>query len=325
MFKKIVIALLLLIVGGYAWLWFLNTNVYPVEYGVSFNHDYATSLGLDWKKTYQAILTELKPKYIRVGVEWSDTEPQPEVFDFTISDYLLDEAHKNQTKVLLAVGQKIPRWPECYFPAWYAKSTNKDAAVMNFVSTTVNRYKNHPALEMWQVENEPYIPFDFGHCVDFNQDLVAEEIALVKKNDPDHRVMVTDSGELSTWRRSIKAGDVFGTTLYRVVIGPFGWYVNYDWVPASFYRVKTALFGKSLAEMYVVELQAEPWFSSAGLHNTSLEEVEKSMSVERLQKHIELVTHIGTPRAYLWGAEWWYFMKEKNNDARYWEVVKKIF
>lgn len=325
MIRNILISVVVIIVLAYAGLWFLNTKEYPVEYGISFNQNYAASLGLDWKKTYTDILTELKPKYIRLGVEWSEVEPEPGKFDFSNVDFMMNEAAKNNTKVLLAVGQKVPRWPECYFPAWFETAEKKNEVVLQYVTKTVEHYKNHQALELWQVENEPYIPFDFGVCHNFNPELVSQEITLVKNLDSNHKVLVTDSGELSTWRKAMSAGDLFGTTLYRTVSGPMGWYFTYDWVPASFYRVKAMFFSRPIAEMFVAELQAEPWYSGTGPLNTPVAESEKTMNPERLQKHFDLVKHIGMPRAYLWGAEWWYYMKEKNGDARYWEMAKKNF
>ncbi len=325
MIKNFFLVTIGLLAIAYAGLWYLNTRVYPIEYGISFSHPYATSLGLDWKKTYLAIVNELQPKYLRIGVEWNEVEPEPGKFNFANIDFMLAEAAKNKTKVVLAVGQKVPRWPECYFPAWFANSENKEAAIFNYLTTTVERYKNHPALELWQVENEPYIPFDFGVCHDFNPQLVAQEIELVRKLDSQHKILVTDSGELSTWRKAMNAGDLFGTTLYRTVSGPMGWYFNYDWVPASFYYVKAKLFNRPLTEMFVAELQAEPWFAGTGPLNTPASESEKTMNPERLQKHFDLVKHTGMSRAYVWGAEWWYLMKEKNNDARYWDVAEKNF
>ncbi len=322
MIRNILLAILLVIALGYGALWVLNRHEYPVEYGVSFSKSYATELGLDWKKTYTAILTDLKPKFVRVNVQWNEVEAEPGKFDFSTTDFLLNEAQKNNVKVLLAIGQKVPRWPECYFPAWFDAAENKDEAVLKYLTTTVEHYKKHPALEFWQVENEPYIPFDFGVCHNFNPNLVSKEIATVRGLDPDHKILVTDSGELSTWRRAMRAGDLFGTTLYRTVAGPMGWHFNYDWVPASFYRVKGMVFRRPFSEMFVAELQAEPWFAGSGPLDTPAEESEKTMNPARLQKHLDLVKHIGMPRTYLWGAEWWYFMKEVKGDARYWDTVK---
>ncbi len=323
MFKKILIGFGSLIVAIYGGLWLLNLQTFPVAYGISFSKNYASSLGLDWKKTYLDILTDLKPKYVRLGVEWNAVEPEPGKFNFTETDFLLAEAQKHEVKVLLVIGQKIPRWPECYFPNWFEKTAKKDEAILNYLTKVVERYKNNPALEIWQVENEPYISFDFGVCGSFNPDLVAQEIALVKKIDPNHKILVTDSGELSTWRKSIWASDLFGSTMYRTVVSPDGLLFYYDWLPASFYRIKLWFFNRPVSEFFVAELQAEPWFHKAGPLNTNSIESEKTMNPIRLQKHFDLVKHIGMPRAYLWGAEWWYFMKEKNGDARYWDLAKQ--
>ena len=116
MVKNFFLVTIGLLVIAYAGLWYFNTRVYPIEYGISFSHPYASSLGLDWKKTYLAIVTELEPKYLRIGVEWNEVEPEPGKFNFANIDFMLAETAKNKTKVVLVVGQKVPRWPECYFP-----------------------------------------------------------------------------------------------------------------------------------------------------------------------------------------------------------------
>lgn len=323
MIKNILLVIVLVIVGGYALLWFLSIKIYPVEWGISFNHDHATSLGLDWKKTYIEMLTDLKPKYIRIAAMWSDVESTQGKFNFENVDFILDEAAKRGVKVALVVGQKTPRWPECHVPGWYKTVSVKEKFLYQYVQKVVERYREHPALEIWQVENEPFIQFAFGDCAAFDESLVAEEIRLVRSLDSSHKIMVTDSGELSTWRKAIKAGDLFGTTIYRVVRAPGGFYFYYDWLPAGFYRFKALLYGRNMGDVYVAELQAEPWFTDSNPSDTPIDEQEKSMNPERLQKHLNYVTHIGVPRAYLWGVEWWAFMKEKKNDARYWELVKK--
>lgn len=326
MFKRIILIVILIAVGFYCLLWLFSFKKYPVEWGISFNQDHATSLGLDWKKNYQELLTDLKPKYVRVAAMWSDVEWQRGNFDWSKVDFMLSEAAKNNTKVTLVIGVKAPRWPECHVPDWYTKltdQTERQAALTTYLSAVVQRYHAHPALELWQVENEPYIKFVFGECQGYEAQNVAAEIALVKKLDPDHSVLVTDSGELSTWREAIRAGDIFGTTMYRVVQTPNGHFFYYDWVPAGFYHFKAWLLGKNMNEVFVAELQAEPWFTNSTPLTASAEEQLKSMNPERLQNHLDYAQRVGSPRVYLWGVEWWYFMKEKKQDTQYWDIVKK--
>ena len=236
------------------------------------------------------------------------------------------QAAKRGTKVVLVVGQKAPRWPECHVPDWAHELDEIEYKkfVKTYITNIVERYRNHQALEVWQVENGPYIKFKFGDCENFDEDLVKEEIALVKSLDKKHKIVITDSGELSTWFRASKAGDIFGTTVYRIVMTPGGKYWNYDWLPAGFYKLKAKLFGPSYEDFWVSELQAEPWFTNSDPTNTPVEDQEKSMNPERLQKHIDYVQHMGVSRAYLWGVEWWYWIKEAKQDDRYWEIVKDV-
>lgn len=311
----------------YIFLWFKSRKTYPLEFGISFNHQYASYLGFDWKKMYLEMLDELKPKYIRVAAMWSEVESQKGKFDFSAVDFMMTEAEKRGVGVMLVVGQKAPRWPECHVPSeWLDKESKGKHAdyLLEYVKTTVERYKNHPALELWQVENEPFINFKFGDCRNYDESLVDDEIKLVRSLDPAHKIIVTDSGELSFWYRAAKAGDLFGTTMYRVVRSPGGRIINYDWLPAYFYRLKARLVGRDPKEVYIAELQAEPWFGAAtGISTAPIATQEETMNPDRLKKHFDYARRTGFPRAYLWGVEWWYYMKEKNNDGRYWEMVKE--
>jgi hypothetical protein len=312
-----------IVVVCYILLWFLSIKKYWVDYGMSFSEEYAVSLGLDPQEVFTAMLTDFQPKYIRLAANWKDVEPQKGVFAYERLDSFMNQAAQKNVKVVLVIGQKAPRWPECHVPKWYdPNGPNARMELLSYVATTVVRYKDHPALDVWQVENEPFIRFAFGECEGYREDAIYEEIDVVRQFDPDRKILITDSGELGLWYPANKTGDLFGTTLYRIVRTPGGRIVTYDWVPAAFYRLKARLLGIDMKNFWVAELQAEPWFAGGDPHNTSIEEQEETMNPDRLAKHLEYVASIGVDRAYLWGVEWWYFMKVKNNDPRYWEYVQ---
>jgi len=42
-----------------------------------------------------------------------------------------------------------------------------------------------------------------------------------------------------------------------------------------------------------------------------------------LKKNIEFAKKTGLKEFYLWGGEWWYWMKEKQGRPELWEEVKK--
>ncbi len=323
--KRMVLVLVpLVLISVYALMWVFSVKKYPVEYGISFSSTHAEYLGLDWRQTYRAMLDELHPKYLRIAAAWNSVEKERESFDFTDVDWQMDEAAKRGTKVTLVVGQKAPRWPECHVPDWHTVTgdpAQKD--LFNYVSVIVERYKNHPALERWQVENEPFIGFTFGDCAGYDRTVVDDEIKLVRTLDSGHPVVLTDSGELGRWVKASRGGDFFGTTLYRVVRTPGGHVIKYDFMPAAFYRWKAHVLGISMDRFFVAELQAEPWFMSGDPMSTPIEEQEETMNPDRLVKHLDYTERIGVSRAYLWGVEWWYFMKEKMGDVRYWDIIQK--
>lgn len=322
----VVSVVVLVLLSLYGIFWLVSGKTYDVEYGVSFNKQHAESLDLDWQRVYLAMLNELKPKYIRISATWKETEGAKGRYDFDGIDWQMIQAAKKGVGVTLVVGQKAPRWPECHVPDWANDLQDKEyrRAVKDYMKKVVERYRNHPALELWQVENEPFIKFRFGECDRFAEDLVVEEIELVRSLDQNHKIMVTDSGELSTWIKASKAGDIFGTTVYRIVRTPSGRYWKYDWLPPGFYNLKARLFGRKYKGFFVSELQAEPWFTDSHPNNTPVEEQEKSMNPDRLKKHVEYVQHMGVSRTYLWGIEWWYWMREVKNDDRYWEMIKGV-
>ncbi|OGH83383.1 MAG: hypothetical protein A2373_00220 [Candidatus Magasanikbacteria bacterium RIFOXYB1_FULL_40_15] len=321
---KYIIIFFTIILLFYVSLWVASRKTYPIKFGISFNHNHAESMGLDWREVYTDMLEELKPEYIRIAAMWSEVEREKGVYDFEKVDWMMQKAQENNAKVVLVVGQKAPRWPECHVPGWINDDGETGARehLFGYIEQTVNRYKDNSALEFWQVENEPFIKFRFGECSKYREDYVVEEIQFVRDRDANHPIILTDSGELSSWRKAIKYADYFGTTLYRVVRQPDGGIFDYDWMPPAVYRFKAMLWGQEIDKMFVSELQAEPWFVSSNAADTPIEIQEQTMNPTRLREHMDYVEKIGVPRAYLWGVEWWYWVKEARGDSRYWNMVK---
>ncbi len=324
---RFILKVLAVILAIYGIFWLFSFKTYPVSYGVGFDIEYAKYLGLDWKKAYQSMLNDLRPSYIRISAPWNMIEPSKDTFNFADLDYEMSEAAKKNVKVILVVGQKVPHWPECHYPGWVKDDLSFDRKdkLLRYMEATVKRYKNNPALEFWQVENEPYISFnfDFPDCKIFDVNAVAEEIALVKKLDPSHKIIITDSGELSDWYPAAKRGDIFGTTLYRVVRSPNNWVFPYDWLPSSFYKLKAIILGVKYDKFFIAELQAEPWFIK-GATEDDLSLIPQTFSLNRFKSNINYAKHLGASRAYLWGAEWWYYMKVKHNDSSYWDYAREV-
>lgn len=309
----------LFIVLGIVLIWLVadristaQTSGRSVIYGVSFQPDYADYLTGDYQKVFTTILDDWGFRHLRLSARWSELENVKGQWDFARLDWMMDQAAKRNAKVVLAIGQKTPRWPECHAPEWTKDLSNDEyfSVLEKYINTVVNRYKNHAALEIWQVENEPFLPFG-ERCRRLSTKKFKEEVSWVRTGDAGHKILIADSGELSTWMRTARAGDYFGTTLYQMVWNPYIGYWSYDWLPASFYRLKLWLNGRSDGDAFVVELQAEPWLPDNAIENVSLKEQNKSMDLARLQKNLAYARRLGFSRDYLWGAEWWYWLKEK--------------
>ena len=283
-----------------------------LEYGVTFSQKFSTELlGNDWRKNYLAILDDLKIKDLRLAAYWDLIEPVEDEFNFQDLDWQIAEAEKRGAKIILAIGLKVPRWPECHIPKWLKSQNLKpetyNAKLLNYIEKVVTRYKLHDSVWAWQVENEPYFPF--GDCKVVPPAILNAEIKQVKLLD-NRPIVLTDAGELGfAWPYLAAKSDIFGTTLYRYVNNRFFGDIKYSLIPAAYFRLKAGwakLWGK---EIIISELQAEPWGNN-------------QMNQEIFKEITSYAERSGFPKAYLWGAEWWYFMKEKQNKPEMWEAAR---
>lgn len=295
-----------------------------IVYGVTFSKKFAKQMNLDWQAAYLAVLDDLKVKYIRIPTYWDDIQPEKNIYNFNDIDWQINEAAKRDARVILVLGRRQPRWPECHDPAWVKGLGREELRpiILDNVKRTVERYKNNTAIEIWQVENEPFLDF-FGECTKMTKQEVKEEVDLVRSLD-NRKIMLTDSGELSTWFPLIKMADLFGTTLYRVTWNEYIGYWRYYIIFPSFYRVKSFLWSKPQEAMYIAELQAEPWFPHDP-PNTPLDQQFKTMNAQALAENAEFANKTNFYRAYFWGVEWWYWLKTIKNDNSVWEAARVYF
>ncbi|MDI6777726.1 MAG: cellulase family glycosylhydrolase [Patescibacteria group bacterium] len=326
--RKIYILLLVALVAGFFWLVRKPTglveNSDDIKWGVAFSKMFATEMGLDWREVYLATIDDLKVERMRLPIYWQDVEPEPGKYSFDDYDWMIEEAKKRNVELILVIGRKLPRWPECHAPFWADKlpEQEKQEKILAVMRKEVERYKDIPNLYLWQVDNEPFLPF--GKCTTTDKGFLDEGIGIVRRIDPNHKIMVTDSGELSIWVRAAKRADIFGTTMYRIIYkDPIG-YFKYP-LPPKFFWLKANIVhlfypGKPIV---VSELQAEPWGPKL-IYDLTLEEQKKSMSLAQFRENIEYAKRVGFPENYLWGAEWWYWLKTKHNHPEIWEAAKEV-
>lgn len=296
-----------------------------ITLGITFSTRYASDLGLDWKETYVALLDDIGVRHVRLPVYWDLAEPREGEYHFEDLDWQIEETALRGGKIILSVGQRVPRWPECHIPGWVSDDADqREAALQRFLREVIRRYRDTEAITVWQVENEPFLVF-FGQCPPFRREMLDREIALVKSLDPSRPILTTDSGELSLWYQAAHRGDRFGTTLYRHIHKPGYGYFTYPIGP-SFFIAKEWLVRLLTDQEHfaVIELQAEPW-ANGWVADASLPEQFRTMDEHKLRENVIYAQKVGFPEIYLWGAEWWYWLKEKKAYPAVWETAKELF
>ncbi len=301
----------------------------PMTYGVSFVPDYAASLGLNPKQTMQALLN-IGVRQFRLTSYWSDIEPTPNQYDFSQLDWEFALANAYHAKIILVVGLRQPRWPECHPPDWINtkdKISNWEPQLLSFMRRVIDRYKNNPALEAWQLENEYFLK-GFGQCNNFSRSRLIQEDKLLSSLDSKHTIIISRSNNAIGIPINKPAGDIYGISIYKRV-----WdanvthrYLEYPY-PAWYYA-----FLAELQEIYqgrnmiIAELQAEAWPADGQpITKTSLAEQNQSLDATRLRHRFAFARSTGMKDALLWGAEYWYYRKQILHDPSLWNVAKQEF
>lgn len=327
--KKVFSVLAWLLLAGALLLAALSFGKDPerIAYGVSFSKYYADELGIPWKEAYLSTLDELKVNKLRLAAYWPMVEPQKDEPNFEDLDFQMNEARARDANIILAVGQRLPRWPECHTPPWAKGLPREDQQkeILAYISLVVERYRSYENITYWQVENEPFLSvFAKEQCGDLDQDFLREEIALVKALDPERPVLVTDSGNLGLWHGAWRLGDVFGTSMYLYLWNPELGEVKSLYKP-SFYKAKknlmTLFFGAK--KSILIELSLEPWL----LEPTAAAPLELQlarMGMDKFTEVLDFAKYSGFDEQYLWGVEWWYFMRAQGHPE-YWEKAKELF
>lgn len=293
------------------------------QFGTTFVSEYAEHYGLDPKQTYNAIVDDLNIKNLRLVSYWSEGEKERGAYDFSDLDWQFAEAEKKGVKISLSLGLRQPRWPECHQPEW-SKNLPKEEwypGLKAYISEVVKRYKDSPALESYQLENEFFLK-DFGVCPDYSRDRLIDEFNLVKQLDSKTPVILTRSNNYGGFALGDPEADIYGISIYRKVHNNTLGYVTYPF-PAWYYSFlaqgQKMLTGKP---SIIHEFQLEPWAASGDTKDASTEEQNKTMSVEDIKKNIDFAKRTGIKDIYFWGSEWWYW-RLQNGDPTIWNTVKE--
>lgn len=296
--------------------------------GTTFVAGYARYFGLDPEETLQAMIDEVGFRQFRLVSYWDVIEAVPGVYDYSDLDWQFHKVEQAHGKISLAIGLRQPRWPECHMPKW-AESlpmSQWEPKLNDFMKATMERYKNSPALESYQLENEFFLDV-FGICPDFSRDRLIREYNFVKTVDSSRPTIISRSNNALGYPIGQPRPDEFGVSVYKRV-----WdktitkrYFEYP-LPAWFYGSLAGggelITGKQLI---IHELQMEAWLPDTGQFAMndlgSVDEQNKSMNAKRLKDRFEYGEDSGIRTMYTWGSEWWYWRKVKAGDSSLWNVA----
>jgi hypothetical protein len=322
------IALLSVIIVALLILAYVNLPVktpkVPFTLGMTFSWVYSEEIGLDWQEVYTAMLDDLTVRKIRVPVYWHYIEETEGEYRWDRLDWQVAEAEKRDAKLTIAMGRKVPRWPECFIPEWAKEDTEKrQEHLLLLIQETINRYKDSPAVERWQIENEPFLAY--GHCPPFDIAFFDRELAVAREADPTREILTTDSGELSLWIPAAARGDVFGTTMYRNVYTQEYGAWEYP-VGPRFFQVKKWLAGifSGQDDFIVIELQGEPWLESATV-DFPIEDQLAHTDADRVVENVNFARQGGFTEIYLWGVEWWYWVMKNHDNSSLWDTARSLY
>lgn len=325
------VILIITILGMYGIArWYIASQAsQPLQLGVSFSADYAASLGLSPPATLHALISQVGVRNFRLVSYWNDIEPQAGHYDFSQLDWQFKQAEVAKAKIILTVGLRQPRWPECHMPGW---ASNEPAAkwqpqLASFIQAVVLRYRNSPSLSAYQLENE-YFLHGFGKCQDFSRNRLVSEYNLVKQLDPAHRVIVGRSNNAIGLPIGQPQPDEFSISVYKRV-----WdaavthrYLEHPY-PAWFYGFLAGLQEiVNHKNMVIGELQAEAWPPNGQtIQQSSLAEQNKSLDAGRLKARFSYGKATGMRTIDMWGAEYWYYRLKILHDPSLWLTAEREF
>lgn len=301
----------------------------PTTLGVTFVADYASSYGLSPHQTLTAILDQLHIKHLRLVSYWSDIEPTPGQYNFSELDWEMSQAEAHNVKVSLSIGLRQPRWPECHPPSWVntaGPESTWEPELNAYITAVVNRYKNNPALQSYQLENE--FLNSFGECNNFDRSRLDSELAMVKKLDPNHPVIITRSDNYAGFSLRKPLPNIVGISVYRHVWNTllYKGYLTYpfpSWYYAFLAGAQQILTGKP---SIIHELQAEPWPPNGqSISQTSLAVQNQTFNAQTFKSTAKFAQQTGIPYVDYWGAEYWYYRMVKLHDPSVWNEAKQIF
>lgn len=312
------------------------------EWGTNFSCKRAQFFGEDCHAALTAVLDDLGARRFRLSVYWSDVEQQPGVYDWSSIDWQLDALQARGARAVVSIGMKAQRFPEFWLPTWVRLAANvprdgfpEDHAPVQeylfpYLDAATRHLSAHPAVEALQVENEPFVYS--GGAWRIRREFLAREIATVRAADAGaHPIVVSHSSWLRrdrTWLWILDHADTLSQSVY------VKWQRGPRWLYIFRYRIgpftpnlpgqarEATRRGK---ELWITELQAEPYEKPSVDVRHVPTYAARSFSPRWLHDNVRLARRSGATRVYVWGVEWWLYLRDRRGDARLWDAGRGLF
>ncbi|PIQ81887.1 MAG: hypothetical protein COV76_06435 [Candidatus Omnitrophica bacterium CG11_big_fil_rev_8_21_14_0_20_64_10] len=319
--------------------------------GTTFSSKQCLYLGIPWKETYLKVLS-LEPDILRLGAYWDQIEEEPGEYRFEELDWQIAHARRRKVPVLLTVGMKAPRWPEYHLPPWVrerihvprGQDISQDAFLrgrtLAFIRAVVERYRDEPIIQFWQVENEP---MDRSGPADWwiGPEFLEAQADLIRELDPSARPIVINTLAapnpllrfLRRWvmrndpvEAAIRLANIVAVNVYPIIGHRFlGCGMYFVTKPEERVRHVAGIADavqESGRPLWVTELQAEPWEPGHLAYQGRGEPL--TGRPEQLRPYFKELTDQEIQTVFLWGCEYWYYRKLRMDDPSWWKEVASL-
>jgi endo-1,4-beta-mannosidase len=292
----------------------------PAQLGVSFSVKQCRNFEIDGRAALNWLIHEAGFRRFRLMSYWNEHEVQSGKYDFKTLDWQVKTIAKAGGEITLCLGARQPRWPENHWPdwAWQASYDLRTTALLKYVETVVEKYKNQPAIVSYQLENEALLK-NFGEKAEVDRHRLRAEYALVKSLDASRPIIMTTS---TSWGIPLRQPipNCIGFSYYHTLYRNGGYHTStfFPWV----HRLRKTLI-KLLHNrpVFIHELQLEPW-GPTGIWKMPIAEQDKSMDNAAIARNVKLAQKIKAGPVDIWGGEWWYWRLTEHNDPSIWQAVQ---
>jgi len=297
-----------------------------MKFGTTFSHRQLQNLECS---VFDALDKAIKLNfdYLRICVYWDEIEKKEGQYNWSQLEKTFTTCQKKKQDVVLTLGVKAPRYPEFYFPNWLKDKdlNNKQTQekILTFVKKTVEKFKNLSCIKYYQVENEALDPSGLDNLT-IPLSLLKKEISIVKKLD--NRKIITslwgnDLSKRKLLPKLAEISDIVGLDLYyqqfvKKILGK-SFYIG----PADSQQKMLKLLSKVDQEVWITELQAEPWEAN---EQNYLAKNPKSISPQKIKSFYQKVSQLSVSTIFFWGFEYWFYQLSKNNNHSYFETISEI-